>query len=169
MDLALWVFVALASAAVLLVKPRAAMWAGSVIMLLLCALAAQIWMPGAAWLFDWAALIGAGLLTLAARKGIGSDAVLYTSAVIGGVWGALLLAGVIVTYVSVAPMTPAPVALIIPFAVVLVAPAIMLFGDTGWSRRIGAGLIVLAAASACWFAWSNSFSQHSRGTAPRRR
>ena len=158
MDAALWIYVALASGAVLLARPRAAMWTGAVILMLLCALAAQIWMPGASWLFDWAALIGACLLFLAARFGIQSSPVLYGSAVIGGIWGALLLAGVIVTYVSVAPMTPAPVALIIPFAITLIAPVIMLFGDVRGSRLVGGGLIGLGAAGAIWFAFSASFT-----------
>ncbi|HEV7233818.1 MAG TPA: M20/M25/M40 family metallo-hydrolase, partial [Sphingorhabdus sp.] len=99
MDTALWIFVALAAGAVLLAKPRAAMWTGAVILMLLSALAAQIWMPGAAWLFDWTALIGAAFLLLASRYGVQSSAVLYGSAVVGGLWGALLLTGVIATYV----------------------------------------------------------------------
>ena len=158
MDLAMWIYVALASGAVLLARPRAAMWTGSVILMLLCALAAQIWLPGGAWLFDWAGVIGAGLLFLAVRLGVKAPLVLYGSAVVGGVWGALLLAGVIVTYVSVAPETPAPVALIIPFSVTLIAPVIMAFGDVRGSRWAGGGLIGLAVLGAVWFALSGSFS-----------
>lgn len=158
MDLALWIYVALASGAVLLAKPRAAMWTGSVILMLVCALAAQIWIPGASWLFDWAGVFGAAFLFLAVRHGLKAPIVLYGSAIVGGIWGALLLAGVIVTYVSVAPMTPAPVALIIPFAVTLIAPVIMAFGDTPRSRLIGGGLIGLAVLGAIGFAFSGSFS-----------
>lgn len=159
MDAALWIFVALSSGAVLVVRPRAAMWTGAVILMLLCALAAQIWMPGGAWLFDWAAVIGAGFLLAASRAGLRHPAVLYGSAAVGGIWGALLLAGVVTTYLTVAPMTPAPVALIIPFAVTLIAPAIMAFGDVRRSRLAGGALVVLAAAGALWFAFSASFSQ----------
>ncbi len=158
MDAALWIFVALASGAVLLARPRAAMWTGAVILMLLCALAAQIWMPGASWLFDWAGVIGAGLLCLAARFGVKAPMVLYGSAVVGGIWGALLLAGVIITYVSVAPMTPAPVVLIIPFAITLIAPVIMAFGEAGWSRWAGAALVVLAGLGTAYFAFTASFS-----------
>lgn len=158
MDLAMWIYVALASGAVLLARPRAAMWTGSVILTLLCALAAQIWLPGGAWLFDWAGVIGAGLLFFAVRQGMKAPLVLYGSAVVGGIWGALLLAGVIVTYMSVAPETSAPVALIIPFAVTLIAPVIMAFGDVRGSRWIGGGLIALAGLGAIWFAFSGSFS-----------
>lgn len=158
MDAALWIYVALSSGAVLLVRPRAAMWTGAVILLLLCALAAQIWMPGASWLFDWAGVIGAGLLFLAARRGLSAPSVVYGSAVVGGIWGALLLAGVIVTYASVAPMTPAAVALIVPFALALIGPVIIMFGDTGQSRRIGGALLALAALGVAWLATSSSFS-----------
>jgi len=158
MDAAMWIYVALAAGAVLLARPKAAMWTGAVILMLLCALASQIWLPGASWLFDWGGLIGAGLLFVAVRRGPQSNLVLYTSAAIGGLWGALLLAGVIVTYVSVAPMTPAPVALIIPFAIALIGPVIMAFGDTGWSRRLGGGLVAVAAVGAIYFALSSSFS-----------
>lgn len=158
MDAALWIYVALAASAILLIRPRAAMWTGSVILMLLSALAAQIWIPGAAWLFDWGGLIGAALLFVAVRKGLQSDMLLYGSAIIGGLWGALLLAGVIVTYVSVAPMTPAPVVLIIPFAIALIGPVIMAFGDSSWSRRVGGGLFGAAAIGAIILALSVSFS-----------
>lgn len=158
MDAALWIFVALAAGAVLLARPKAAMWTGAVVLMLLCALAAQIWMPGAAWLFDWAALIGAGFLMLASRYGVRKPSVLYGSAVVGGIWGALLLTGVIATYVSVAPMTPAPVVLIIPFVITLIAPVIMAFGQKNWSRWVGAGLLGAAAIGSVFFALSDSFS-----------
>lgn len=158
MDEALWIYIALAAGAVLLAKPRAAMWTGSVILMLLCALTAQIWMPGAAWLFDWGGLIGALFLFLAGQKGVQSALVLYGSAIIGGIWGALLLVGVIFTYVSVAPMTPAPVVLIIPFVIALIGPVIIAFGDSGWSRRVGGGLAVAASIGAIIFAFSGSFS-----------
>jgi acetylornithine deacetylase/succinyl-diaminopimelate desuccinylase-like protein len=158
MDMAMWIYVALASGAVLLARPRAAMWMGAVILLLLCALAAQIWLPGGAWLFDWAGVLGAGFLCLAVRYGMKAPVVLYGSAIVGGIWGALLLAGVIVTYMSVAPETPAPIALIVPFAVTLIAPVIMAFGDVRGSRWIGGGLVAAAGLGAVWFAFSGSFS-----------
>lgn len=158
MDGALWIYVALASGAVLLARPRAAMWTGAVVLMLLCALAAQFWLPGGAWLFDWGGLIGALLLFLASRFGVQSPNVIYGSAIVGGIWGALLLAGVIATYVSVAPETPAPVALIIPFAIALIAPVIMAFGHLQRSRLVGGGLVALASLGAIWLAISVSFT-----------
>ncbi len=159
MDAALWIFGAVAAAAVLLAKPRAAMWTGAVILMLLSALAAQIWMAEAGWLFGWGGVIGAALLCVAARKGTQSNTLVYGSALVGGLWGALLLAVVIVAYMSIGPRTPAPVALVIPLAIALIGPVIMAFGDAGWSRRAGGGLVAAAAIGALVFAFSASFSE----------
>ena len=157
----LWLYVALASGSILLVRPREAMWTGSVIVMLSFAFAAQIWMPGASWLFDWGGLIGALLLNLAARSGWQASSVIYASAVIGGLWGALLLTGVIVTYVTVAPMTPAPVALIIPFTITLIGPVLMSFGNHRYSRRLGGLVFSFAWLGALWFVFDPSFSERN--------
>ncbi|QGY79993.1 M28 family peptidase [Sphingorhabdus lacus] len=158
---ALWMYVTFVSGVVLLARPKEALWVGSVVLMLCCALAAQIWMPGASWLFDWGGLIGAILVYLASRSGWQSSPVIYISALTGGLWGALLLTGVIVTYVSVAPMTPAPVALIIPFAITLIGPVIMAYGQLQNSRRVGGGLVALASLGAVWFALNPSFSERN--------
>ena len=158
---ALWMYVAFASGVVLLVRPRESLWVGSVFLMLCCALAAQIWMPGASWLFDWGGLIGALLVNLAARSGWKSSAVIYVSALTGGLWGALLLTGVIITYVSVAPMTPAPIALIIPFTITLIGPVLMAYGMLPISRRVGGGLVVSAVLCGVWFAFNPSFSERN--------
>jgi Peptidase family M28 len=158
---ALWLFVALASSSVLLVRPREAMWTGSVILMLVTAVLTQIWMPGASWLFDWGGLIGALLLNLAARSGWQSSAVIYVSAITGGLWGALLLTGVIITYDTVAPMTPAPVALIVPFAIALIGPVIMGFGNLPHARRFGGILFSMAWLGAAWLIFDPSFSDQN--------
>lgn len=158
MDLALWVFVAFCAGAVLFVRMRAAMWVGSAALLLLAAVAAQVWLPGASWLFDWAGLIGVALIALAARKGLDAPVTLYISAIVGGLWGAMLLAGVIATYMSVAPATPAPVALIVPFAAALIGPVIIVFCKAGWGRPGGAALLVATLAGLGWFAATDRFS-----------
>jgi hypothetical protein len=158
---ALWMYVTFVAGVVLLARPRESLWVGSVVLMLCCALAAQIWMPGASWLFDWGGLIGALLVNLASRSGWQSSPVIYISALTGGLWGALLLTGVIVTYVSVAPMTPAPVALIIPFSITLIGPVIMSYGQLRNSRRVGVGLVALASLGAVWFALDPSFSERN--------
>lgn len=158
MDPALWVFIALCAGLVLFVKMRNAIWVGSALLLVLLAIAAQIWLPGASWLFDWAALIAVGLIILAARKRVDAPATLYVSAIVGGLWGAMLLAGVISTYMSVAPGTPAPVALIVPYAMALLGPVIIAFCKAGWGRPTGIIALVGAAAGMIWFASTDRFS-----------
>ncbi len=158
MDPALWAFIALCAGIVLVAKMRNAIWVGSALLLVLLAIVAQIWLPGASWLFDWAALIAVGLLILAARKGTDAPVTLYASAVIGGLWGAAMLAGVISTYMSIAPGTPAPVALIVPYATALLGPVIIAFCKQGWGRPAGIAALVGAAAGFIWFAATDRFS-----------
>jgi hypothetical protein len=158
MDPALWVFLALCAGLVLIAKMRNAIWVGSALLLVLLAIAAQIWFPGASWLFDWAALIAVGLIILAARKGVDAPVTLYASAVIGGLWGAALLAGIIGTYMTIAPGTPAPVALIVPYATALLGPVIIAFCKEGWGRPTGIVALAGAAAGMIWFATTDRFS-----------
>ncbi len=158
MDWALWIFVALCSGVTLFIRPRAGLWVGSVIACLLGAIAAQIWLPGASWILIWAALIGIALIALAARTGIGKPQVLFASALVGGLWGALLLEGVITTYMTVAPLSPSPMALIIPFALALIGPVIIDFGVQNRGRWVGLGLMALAMLGTVWFAATDRFS-----------
>jgi Peptidase family M28 len=158
MDPALWVFIALSAGIVLFFRMREAVWVGSAILLTALGIAAQIWLPGASWLFSWAALISAALILIAANKGVAAPVTLYSSAIIGGLWGAMLLAGVITTYMSVAPGTPAPVALIVPFATALLGPVIIAFCKEGWGRPVGIVALTGAAIGMTWFALTDRFS-----------
>jgi hypothetical protein len=157
MNIAMWAFVGICAGVTLFVRPKIAMWVGSVILLFLSALAAQIWLPGANWMFAWAALIGVIMIALAARFGLTSTVALYSSAFIGGLWGAMLLYGVITTYMTVGPKTPAPIALIIPFVIALIGPVIIIFVKD-WGRLIGGGLLLLSALALVWFAATDRFS-----------
>jgi Peptidase family M28 len=158
MDWALWIFVALCSGVTLFIRPGAALWIGSAIACLVGSIAAQIWLPGASWILIWAALISIALIALAARKGIGSPLVLFASALCGGLWGAMLLTGVITTYMTVAPLTPAPIALIVPFALALIGPVIIDFGANNRGRWVGLGLMAAAFIGTVWFAATDRFS-----------
>lgn len=133
------------------------MWVGSVTLLILSALASQIWLPGANWMFAWAALIGVIMIALAARFGLSSPIALYGSALVGGIWGAMLLYGVITTYMTLGPKTPAPIALVIPFVIALIGPVIITFVKD-WGRLIGGGLLLLSAFALAWFAVTDRFS-----------
>jgi Peptidase family M28 len=158
MNIAMWAFVGISSGVTLFARPKAAMWVGSVLLLLLSALASQIWLPGANWMFVWAALIGVIMIALATRLGLTSSIALYSSALIGGIWGAMLLYGVITTYMTVGPKTPAPIALIIPFVIALIGPVIIIFVKD-WGRLIGGGLLILSALALVWFAATDRFSE----------
>jgi len=55
-------------------------------------------------------------------------------------------------------MTPAPVALIVPFAIALVGPVIMSFGNLPHARRFGGFLFSMAWLGAVWLFFDQSFS-----------
>lgn len=155
MDPALWLFVALCVGLLLLFRPKAPMWIGALCVALLASIAAQIWLPGANWLFAWPALLGAGLAVLASRKGFGATATLWASAVATIGLGAVLLANAVDLYMTVAPLTAAPDALIIMFLIVLATPLLMEFKP---SRIVGGILLLAAAVGAIWFATTDRFS-----------
>lgn len=154
----LWIGIAICAAMALLVRPKTTSWVGAVALLTIASLIAQYFLPGANWLFGWAALIGAIIVFMTTRLGLSSPAVIWCSAIPGGIWGAFLLQGVISTYVSTAPMTPAPIALVVPFAIALIGPVIMEFGEHRWSRPIAFGVLGLAAIGSLWLAATSSFS-----------
>ncbi len=159
MDGALWPFIAIVAGSVLIAKPRAGMWVGGIIACLLAALAAQIWMPGGSWIFGWAALLGVAMLFLAARNGIGSPVLIYAAAIFGGLWGALLLEGLITTYMTIGPATAAPMVLIIPLALALIGPVLGDASKLELGRKVGVGLLVVAFATLAWMSATVSFSE----------
>jgi hypothetical protein len=159
MEYAFWIYILLMAGMILFLRPRPALWIGATIMTILCATAAQIWLPGANWLFAWPALMGAVLIALAVRYGLESRVVLGTSFILGASLGTMLLQGVILTYVSVEPITSAPVALIVPFTLMLIGPLMLPYGAVNWGRWLGAGLLGLAAFGALVLGLSSGFSK----------
>jgi hypothetical protein len=155
MDPALWVFVALCLGLLLLVRPRVSMWIGALFIALLASVAAQIRLPGANWVFVLPALVGAGLAVLASRKGIGANVTILASAVATICVGTVLLANVIDLYMTAAPLTAAPVALIVLFAIMLATPLIMEFKP---ARIVGGTLLLMAGVGAIWFSTTDRFS-----------
>jgi hypothetical protein len=158
MNDAIWIFIAIVAAAVLVARPRVGMWVGGVIATLLFAAVMQVLLPGGTWIFIWAALLGIGLLFAASRLGVASPWVIYGSALIGALWSALLLEGLVTTYMTVAPASPAPMILIIPLALALLGPVLTDASGLGLGRKVGQGLLALSAAGLIWFAVTNSFS-----------
>jgi hypothetical protein len=158
MDGALWIFIAAVASAVLLCRPRAPMWVGGVATTLLFALAAQIWLPGGSWIFIWAALLGIIMIFVAGRLGLASPWVVYGSALLGGLWGALLLEGLITTYMTVAPMSPAPMVLIIPLSIALLGPILADSSAIGVGRKVGAFAMAFAVIGLIWVSTTDRFS-----------
>jgi hypothetical protein len=155
MDPALWLFVSLCVGLLLLFRPKASMWIGALCVALMASVAAQIWLPGANWIFVWPAFLGAAIAVLASRKGLSANATLWASAVAVIAVGAVLLANIVDLYMTVAPLTAAPVALITLFMVVLATPLMIEFKPA----KITGGLLLLAAAAgASWFATTDRFS-----------
>jgi hypothetical protein len=152
MDPALWLFIALCLGAMLLARPRTAMGVGAVILLLIGAIATQIWFPGANWLFAWPALLATMILIVAARR---AQAGIYLSAALTIIVGALLIANAIDLYMSIAPASAGPMALIILFLVALAGPLLTRFTP---ARKVGAALLAIAALCAIWFASTERFS-----------
>ena len=155
MDPALWLFVALCVGLLLLFRPKAPMWIGALILALIAAVAAQIWLPGANWLFAWPALLGAALAVLASRNGIGATAMLWASAIATISVGAVVLANAVDLYMTVAPLTAAPVAMMIVFVIVLATPLLMDFKP---AKMAGGVLLFAAAVGGIWFATTDRFS-----------
>ncbi len=158
MDGAVWIFIAMVAGAILVARPRAGMWVGGIIVTLIFALAAQIWLPGGSWIFIWAALLGIVLLFVASRIGMKSPWLIFGSALLGGLWGALLLEGLITTYMTVAPMTPAPMVLIIPLALSLIGPVLADASFLKLGRKVGISILVAAALGFIWIAATDHFS-----------
>jgi Peptidase family M28 len=159
MDNAMWIFIAAVAGAVLVTRPRKAMWVGGVMTCLLLALLSQYWLPGGSWIFIWAALLGIAMLALAAQLGAESPWVVYGSAVAGTLWGALLLAGLISTYVTVAPVTPVPMILIIPLSLALLGPVLIDASISNLGRKVGVALLTAAAAGMAWVGATDHFSE----------
>jgi acetylornithine deacetylase/succinyl-diaminopimelate desuccinylase-like protein len=155
MDPALWLFFAFCGGLLLLFRPKAPLWIGALIVAFLASIAAQILLPGANWLFVWPSIIGAFLALLAARKGIGASLTLWTSAAATIAVGAVLLANVFDLYMTVAPLTAAPVALMTLFVIVLATPLLMAFKP---AKITGGVLLLAAAAGTIWFASTDRFS-----------
>jgi hypothetical protein len=158
MDGALWIFLALIGGALLVARPKAGMWVGGAIISLLAAIAAQIWLPGGSWVFGWAALLAVVMLIVAARTGLASRWTIYGSALVGGLWLALLLEILITAYMTMGPATPVPLVLAIPLALALLGPVFADASGLALWRKAGAVFLVIGTGLLVWLSFSSSFS-----------
>lgn len=160
---ALWMYLSVCLAAIMAARVRGGLWLGSIALLIVVAVAAQAFLPGANWLFVWPALVALGIAHIAARSGQGSTATLAATTLAGGFALALVAQLVIAAYVGLGSMTPLVVAQIVPFTVALMAPLLVAWGDAGWSRKAAGAALVAALGGAGWFAMTDGFSaRHPR-------
>ena len=155
---ALWMFLAACLAVLMLARTCSALWLGSIGLLLIIGVAAQMFLPGANWLFVWPALVAILLAHVSARIRINSTATLALTAIIGGLVLALVAQLVLVAYVGLGSMTPIVVALIVPFTIALTGPLLIVWTEARWSPRGCVAALVVAMGLAGNFALTDGFS-----------
>lgn len=156
--LMLWGYAALALAAVLLARPRAAMTQGAILLMILAGTALQIVLPGAAFVFAWPAAIAVAIALALDRWGggstIGRSAVILVSALVLA-WIFILIQFL---YVSVGTMSAGVVALALPFIVAFCAPVLDRWSADRSGRMAGLVLVAAAGGWAIWLWQTDGFS-----------
>ena len=158
MDISFWMFLTLCLSALFALKPGPAHWLGGAWLMLAVAVAAQIRLPGANWLFIWPVLIAVGLLTVGKKGELETPRLALASAVIGGLAFALVFQTIKGGYVGIGAMTPSVVAVIIPFALILFGPLWVTSGKNSGSWLAALLLVVGAGGTAGWLWANDSFS-----------
>jgi hypothetical protein len=155
-DLSIWVMAALVLAALLLLRPGRALRLGAAAMLLLVGVAAQMFLPGAAFLFAWPALVA--VLLMLARNGFSSWRYgwILDGFIVAMVLG-LVLNLLAYAYIMVGLLSAGVMALALPFLAALLPEAPLA------SRRAGGLALALVAVALGWFAVADGFStRHPR-------
>lgn len=150
---AFWVYLALCVGLVMLFRPGAASRMGAMLLMLVLALVTQIMFRGANWLFVWPLLVAVGLAWLNQRGGIAVQAAL------GGIAFALVFGIVSLGYVMVGTMTPAIVALAVPFLILLLGPVMEGWREGRRGLLAGVALLALAGGGTLWLGLTDGFSQ----------
>jgi len=151
---AFWAWLALCIGAAMAARPRGNLWFGALVLLFALAVATQIWLPGGNWLFVWPVLAALICALAAPQSALG----LTLAALVGGGVFALAFQTVALSYVSLGAMTPAVMALAIPFAIALLGPLAAVWSETTLARRTGAGVIAVGLAGLGWLAVSDGFT-----------
>lgn len=162
-DLAMWVYLALCFGTALWIRPRPATWLGAMVVVFALALASQIALPGASWLFVWPLLISLGLGLMAGRFGQARTRLETASLILGGIALCFALSLIVYAYVSIGSMMPGVVALAIPFILMLLGPLITPWGDGKPARWGAVALWMVAGLGVLGLATSNPFTdRHPR-------
>ena len=162
-DLAMWVYLALCFGMALWIRPRAATWLGAMVVVFALALASQIALPGASWLFVWPLLISLGLGLMAGRFGQARTQLETASLILGGIALCFALSLTFYAYVSIGSMMPGVLALAIPFILMLLGPLITPWGDGKPARWGAVALWMIAGLGVLGLATTSAFSaRHPR-------
>ena len=162
-DLAMWVYLAMCFGVALWIRPRPATWLGAMVVVFVLALASQIALPGASWLFVWPLLVSLGLGLIAERFGQARNGLEATSMVLGGIALCFALSLIVYAYVSIGSMMPGVVALAIPFICMLLGPLMTPWGEAKPARWGALTLWVLAGLGILGLATTSPFTaRHPR-------
>lgn len=152
-DVMIWGMAALVLAALLLLRPGPAMRLGALTLLLALGIAAQIMLPGAAFLFAWPALIGAGLMLAEGEGWARRPVVMVAMAIVAALMLAVVLQLLATAYIMVGLLSAGVMGLALPMLVALL-PA-----SPPPSRRVGVGVLVLALGVVGWTVVTDGFSK----------
>jgi Peptidase family M28 len=152
-DVMIWGMAALVLAALLLLRAGPAMRLGAISLLLALGIVAQIMLPGAAFLFAWPALIGAGLMLAERQGGARRPVVTVLMAVVAMLMLAVVLQLLASAYIMVGLLSAGVMGLALPMLVALL-PA-----SPSSSRRVGVGALVLSLGVVGWTVVTDGFSK----------
>ena len=161
--MAFWIYVLLCFGFTMFMRPRTASWVGAMLLIFIGGVAMQILLPGGNWLLIWPLLVTLGVALLAERFGIDAALVRIVAALAGLLAFGLIFQIIALFYVSVGTMTPAIVALLIPFMILLLGQSLTAWSDGLVGRKTGAGLLAIAGCGTLWLGLTDGFSaRHPR-------
>ena len=147
----IWPMAGLVLGALLVLRPGRAMQLGAMAVLVALGIVAQIFMPGAAFLFAWPTLVAVAM-ALIDREGQSLGRTVARIALVGVVLG-LLFQIMATAYVSVGLLSGGVMALALAFMVALL-PA-----GTNNSGKAGAAVLSLSFGLIAWMAMTDGFSE----------
>jgi hypothetical protein len=134
------------------------LWLGTMLVTLAIGIATQIYVPGGAYVFEWPLLVAGGLGLVAARSGLGSDAVRWVTMIGGGLVFALAAQLAHQAYISLGSETPALLVLAVLHGILLLLPLFMVPNKPGVTRKAFLTMIGTAAVGSVGIYLSDGFS-----------
>lgn len=151
-DIMIWAMAALVLAALLLLRAGRGLRLGALVMLWLIGFAAQIWLPGAAFLFAWPVLLGVVLLVVEAQPWGRHPVAIAVLAILTIITLAVVFQLLGFFYIAVGLLSAGVLALALPML------AALLPDPPHFARLSGAVVLVAALGVIGWTAASDGFS-----------